>query len=97
MTPKEEIKNLKAKYELICNRYITIFCKKQGYEFSGWIADDIGGVAGFIEQYFFCFNDIFFDVNNNCKKGLIFEWQDYCLGLNGTSINYYSYSKGARL
>ena len=84
---------LQKDYEAACNAYIKAFEKKQGYKFDGWVADDVGGIAGFIEQYYFNIHDIVWDINSKCKKGLIFEWQDETLEHN---INYYSYSKGLR-
>lgn len=67
---------LKEDYEIACNNYIKEFVKKQKYKFDYWIADEVGGIASFIEQYYFNFSDIKYDIDNNIKKGVIFEWQD---------------------
>jgi len=72
-------RDLKKEYEAICNEYIKDFVKKQGYEFSYWVADKVGGIACFIEQYFFNIDDIRYDIDNKVKKGRIFEWQDFCI------------------
>ena len=91
---------LKEYYDIIANVYIKRFCDKQDISFDGWIADDIGGIASFIDQYFFNYNDIVYDITNNCEKGLILSWQDcnmelYEKGIN--TINYHSYTRGLRL
>jgi len=95
---KERIKQMKRCYKLICNLYVKEFVKKHKYQFSYWVSGDIGIVACFIEQYFFSMDEIRYDIDNNCKKGLIFEWQDYLLDNQKEEcrINYSSYSKGAR-
>ena len=88
---------LKETYELCCNEYAARFAKKQEIEFDGWIGDEIGGIASFIQQYFFSISDIVFDINNKCKKGLILEWQDMIVSEPEKEINYFSYSKGLRI
>jgi hypothetical protein len=94
MNKQDRIK-IRLKYESICHTYIDIFVKKHGYEFSHWIADEIGDVACFIEQYFFNFNDIRYDIDNNIPKGRIFEWQNYCSEQKpfDSIINYQNYLK----
>jgi len=100
------MKDLKTRYEKICSDYIKTFVKKHDYEFSGWVGDDIGGIACFVEQYYFNLNDIVYDVNNNLPQNLIFEWQEYLvdkhfknqeLGVEDVNINLRSYWKGMRL
>lgn len=90
--------NLKTKYERICNEYIKVFSEKQGLVFDGWIGNQVGGVAEFIEEYFFNLSDIVYDINSEQPKGLILHWQDDYVenAPNGRNINYYSYSKGLR-
>lgn len=88
-------KHLKTAYELICAEYIRKFTKKQKLSFDGWVGNQIGGIAEFINQYFFNMDDIVYDINNKMPKDLIMEWQDHCLE-NDININYYSYSKGLR-
>lgn len=95
---KEKIKALKIIYEQACNDYIKYFCRKQNIEFDGWVADEIGGIAGFCGQYFFNISEIVYDMNTNQEKGLILQWQDDLVeNGKGKEINYYSYSKGLRL
>ena len=88
---------LKETYELCCNEYVKRFSEKQCLFFDGWIGDEIGGIASFIQQYFFSISDIVFDIENKCKKGLILEWQDLSVANPEKAINYYSFSKGLRL
>jgi hypothetical protein len=92
------LSKLKKQYVFVCNEYINKFINKQGYDFSGWVGDDVGGVACFVEQYFFSLDDIVYDINNKCEKGLIFAWQEHNLEVGSDkAINYYSYSRGLRM
>lgn len=95
MTHKETISTLKAEYERICNAYIEEFTAKQGHEFDYWVGNEVGGVASFIEQYYFNMADIAYDLHNSCKKGLIFKWQDYCLE-HDCQWSYHQYVLGFR-
>jgi hypothetical protein len=89
--------DIKTKYQAICGEFIEVFVEKHGYEFSGWVANDIGGIAEFIEQYFFNFKDIVDDILNEYPEGLIFRWQDDCISKSGNSIiNLKSYFMGLR-
>jgi hypothetical protein len=92
----KEIEKLEKQYEFACNEYVKKFSEKQGLEFDGWVGDTVGGIASFIDQYFFNFNDIVWDINSDQPVGLITQWQDDCVENNGKSINYYSYSLGLR-
>lgn len=92
---------LKEQYEQAVNRYIEKFVKKHGYEFTDWVADEVGGIAVFIEQYYFNFTDIKYDIDNKVKKGLIFQHQDdsveHHLTVNQEEIiNFRSYAMGLR-
>lgn len=96
MTPTEKAKEqLQKNYEKSCNAYVKEFCKKHDVEFEYWV-DSVGGVA-MINDYFFNFSDIVWDINSGQPKELIFEWYDECVGVADKSINYYSYTKGLRL
>ena len=91
---------LKQRYESIATAYLNKFIKKQDLDFDGWVSDDIGGIAFFCCQYFFNLDDIRYDIDNNCEKGLILRWQedgvDYHMKGNTDTINYHSYHKGLR-
>ena len=98
---KKERKELKAEYELIVDKYIKEFERKHKYCFSGWVADEVGGIAEFIEQYFFNFDTIKYDIDNNIEKELIFRWQDdgvnsHYKNENRPEINFKSYVMGLR-
>lgn len=89
--------DLESRYENICNEYIKLFCSKQGIDFDFWMGGKVGGCASFCEQYSFNLQDIIWDINNKCKKGLILQWQnDYIENQDKKMINYFSYSKGLR-
>ena len=88
---------LKEKYHKIIAEYIDEFCRKQKIEFDGWVGQEVGGVASFVDQYFFNLSDITYDIDHKCKKGLILKWQDDCVeNSEMPSINYHSYHKGLR-
>lgn len=90
-------RKLKIKFEDICNEYIEKFVKKHGYEFSYWVGDDIGGMACFIDQYFFSLDDIRQDINRGAIKELIFRWQDDCVEFDYfRDVNFNSYIMGLR-
>jgi hypothetical protein len=92
---------LKQRYESVATAYLNKFIEKQGFNhsFDGWIGG-IGGIAGFAEQYFFNFDDIRYDIDNDCEVGLILRWQedgvDHHMKGNTDTINYHSYHKGLR-
>ena len=93
-----KIEELKKEYEKLCNEYVKKFVKKHGYEFDYWIADDVGGIASFIEQYYFNLSDIRYDLENKILKGEIFKWQDENVEVqDGRFINFNSYCMGLRV
>ena len=90
---------LKNKYEKIVNEYLQIFIEKQGFDADDcyWIGDKIGEILSVNEQYYFSFDDIRFDVDNNVKENLIFRWHDECLDnyfkKKKYKVNYENYLK----
>lgn len=92
---------LQQKYYNIVRDYIIAFQKKQELEFDYWIGDNIGEMAAF-GDYYFSFDDIRYDIDNDIDKELILEWHnnttDYALKHNTTNalINYRSYCNGLR-
>ena len=90
---------LKTKYEKIVNEYLQIFVKKQGFDADDcyWVADRVGEILSVNEQYYFSFDDIRFDVDNNVKAELILKWHDE--GLDNYfkkkkyKVNYENYLK----
>jgi len=102
---KKELKKLNTEYETICNKYVKLFCNKQGIEDYFWLGDKVGEIACFNEQYYFNLSDIILDLNSKAKKGLIIQWQEDSIEnemLLSTpfeelqDINYNSYIKGVR-
>jgi hypothetical protein len=93
----KKLSELQVTFNFVVEKYIQKFEKKHGYQFSDWVSDDIGGIACFIEQYYFNFDDIRYDIDNNVKKGLIFQWQDEGVENGGKDdINFRSYTLGLR-
>jgi len=90
----KELQKLKAQYEAICEKYIEIFCEKQGCNFEFWISDIIGGTA-YCSDYYLDFTDIVFDINSEQEKGLIFEWYKHTIE-HEVSIHYFAYANGLR-
>ena len=93
---------LKKRYESACNAYIHIFCKKQDIEFDFWVADEVGGIACFISQYFFNLSDIILDIETEQPRGSILDWQNtevdrHFAGEEKPYINYKSYTMGLRI
>ena len=86
-----KLKDLKNQYELVCNEYVRLFCKKQEMEFYGWAAQVVGEVAC-CNDFYFNFSDIVLDVNTMQPKSAIIDWY-----YNDIEINYYSYTKGLRV
>ena len=89
---------LKTKYEKIVNEYLRIFVEKQDLDIENcyWVADRVGEMLSVNEQYYFSFDDIRFDVDNNIKAGAIIEWQDETINNhfnNKSQINYETYTK----
>ena len=85
---------LKTKYEKIVEQYLIAFVEKQELDIENCycVADGIGEILSVNEQYYFNFNDIRFDVDNNVKAGLIFKWQNECIE-NNLKVNYENYLK----
>ena len=93
---KITIDELRRMYEDVCNKYVELFCKKQGIDFDYWIADEVGDISSFACQYFFSISDIIYDLNHKVKKGIILQWQEDSVENEGQSINFPSYAKGLR-
>lgn len=71
-----KLQKIKSDYESACNAYIDVFTKKHGYYFTDWVSNEVGGIACFVEQYYFSIDDIRQDVDMGYPKGLIFEWHE---------------------
>ncbi len=95
------MKDLIENYEMICNKIVEEFAKKQGYSDWYWIGDNIGGCVDFNESYTFSFHDIVMDIKTKQRKGLIQKWQDDGIEFNENRtepkwISYKSYIMGLR-
>ena len=90
---------LKTKYEKIVNQYLIAFVKKQDLDIENcyWVADRVGEILSVNEQYYFNFDDIRFDVDNNVEAGAILEWQNESLDnyfkKKKYKVNYENYLK----
>lgn len=86
---------LKQQYSSVVLKYTKAFCKKHDIEFEYWAGGDIGTIA-FIADYFFNFDDMRFDIDEDIPVGKITEW--YNEGVenameNKTWINYKNWLK----
>lgn len=90
---------LKNKYKKIVEQYLIAFVKKQDLDIENcyWIADRVGEILSVNEQYYFNFDDIRFDVDNNVEAGAILKWQDESLDnyfkKKKYKVNYKNYLK----
>lgn len=95
------LKKLMQQHDELCNEIVIKFSNKHELEFDGWVADEIGGIASFIQQYFFNLSDIVLDLRTKQRKGFIIKWQDettdyHFLTSKTEYINYQSFIKGLR-
>jgi len=88
--------NLKKQYEVIVDKYIKVFCKKQDFYLEYWVADEIGGTACFGDIYYFSFDDIRYDIDTEQPAELILNWINDSVQYEDLKINYKSYSNGLR-
>ena len=87
---------MKKEYEKIVSKYVEAFEKKHSMEFDFWVADLVGTVSCFQNEYYISFEDIRLDLDNDINKDMFFEWYDLSLELamaNKPVINYYNYLK----
>ena len=90
---------LKTKYNKIVEQYLIAFVKKQDLDIENcyWVADRVGEILSVNEQYYFNFDDIRFDVDNNVEAGAILKWQNESLDnyfkKKKYKVNYENYLK----
>jgi len=88
----EEIIQIYKDYEMLI---IKAFEKKQGYEFTGYLAN--GTWISFSDYYSFTIDDIIQDLQTKQKKGFIFKWFDETIeNYDYQRISYNSYIMGLR-
>ena len=86
---------LKRRYEQACQEYVFLFCEKQGMDFDGWVADEVGGIA-VCADFYFNLHDIKLDVDKDVEAGVICGWYYDNLESGKPPINYTSYLMGLR-
>ena len=90
---------LKTKNNKIVEQYLIAFVEKQDLDIENcyWVADRVGEILSVNEQYYFNFDDIRFDVDNNVEAGAILKWQDESLDnyfkKKKYKVNYENYLK----
>lgn len=93
-------------YNAIVGHYMAYFIQKH-YDIDDekevdyyWVADMVGTIVD-INDMFFNFDDIRFDIDNDIDKDVIFSWYDYMMEQHSINplknINFSSYTKGARI
>lgn len=96
----KDYQKLKSKYEKTVNQITKLFENKQGAYLEFWVADEIGGVGCFGDNYF-SITDIILDMDSGSKPGDIFDWQNDNTEENmrggKRSICYKAYLKGLRI
>lgn len=85
---------LKEKYDAVCNDYISAFKEKQG--FVNVEIDTAADAFVYCDQYSISFSEIKTDIDNNIKKGLIIEFQEYAID-NFHEKNLISYANWLRI
>lgn len=94
--------SLQKEFRDIANTYLYSFCVKHEFEYEAdaWVGGDVGDVAQ-VGDYFFGFDDIRYDIDNQIEGDKILEWHDYNvrLGVLGCTkkINYQNWCKGCPL
>lgn len=76
-------KEIREKYDALCQEYLHEFCEKQGVFFAYWV-DEVGKMACVMREvngdqpidYWLDMGDIFYDMNNNINPRDILDWYD---------------------
>ena len=85
----------KKTFEMVNNaleQLIKDFEAKQEHEFEYAVNDNLLDILCF-GDYFYSIQDIWTDLFLNIPKGVIFEWQEYCVENKEMKINLESYYK----
>lgn len=96
MSSKQYRNKLISDYEQVCNELVVLFANKQGLRFEGWVANEVGSIADFNNEYYFTISEMVLDIRTNQPKGLITSWQDDNVANEHNIINYHSYTAGLR-
>lgn len=92
---KETLELGKSMYNNSVHIYTLLFCQKHGFNMSDgfWVADCLGTIYS-IADYYFSFEDMRYDLDNNVDEDLLLQWYEYGLKAheNGEpTINYSSF------
>ncbi len=79
---------MKKRYDNVVNEYVEAFLKRQDMEgqFEHWVGNMIGGICA-VGDYFFNFDDIRYDVDNEIPIGYLLEWYDDQVEIGSKDIN----------
>lgn len=69
---------MKKEYEKAVKSYINYFCLKHELEFEFWVGDEVGRICC-MGDYYFDFDNIRYDIDNDIERDFIFQWYDYAL------------------
>ena len=91
---------LRERFNSVVFDYTELFEKKHDCYLEYWVADDTTGIACF-GDHFFNLADIIYDIDNNCPKYKIFDWQNHCVEKKfkdekAVTPNFRSYLGGIR-
>lgn len=94
-------KELKQKFEEVCNAYLDAFVKRHDLVSADWVGPGVGANVCANDDVFLDFDDIRYDIDNAdvLRVNEIWDWVDYCRRLEylecPKKINFPSWCKGA--
>jgi len=71
---------LKQEFDSVVDAYIAAFCRKHEFDIenSFWVTDRKGEIFE-VADYYFGFDDIRFDIDNNLQSKMILDWYEATL------------------
>lgn len=95
----DEVIQLKARYEELCNDYLRLFCDKHEFDYEdakqNWVAGDVGGIVE-CGDFFVGLNVILTDINLDVKEDEFKEWYYYTLDATELGIHSPNYEHWIR-
>jgi len=89
------MKNLRKTYENSVKEYLSQFIIKHDFpELEFWVGDEIGGIAQ-IGDYYFNFQDIKLDIDDNIPEPTILDWYEYSVE-NEIKVSFKKWLDGRR-
>jgi len=87
----------KKGYEFYVDRYMELFCEKQGYEYDkkAWVGNNVGETICVADMNV-NFSDIKIDIDMSVPKGIFSEWYWTVTESDLPYINYSSWVMGLR-